>query len=46
MEIKKDNKKLIITLDAKSFLGEDTPDEKLTKDAMKAELEEMGYKVK
>lgn len=47
MEAKQDGKKLIITMDAKAYAeSEGISDEDMTKDAMKAALEEDGYTVK
>lgn len=47
MEVKQDGKKLIITMDAKAYAAsEGVSDEEMTKDALKAALEEDGYTVK
>ena len=47
MDVKLDGKKLVITADAATFLGDESvSDEELTKDAIKAELEADGYTVK
>jgi len=47
MDVKQDGKKLVITMDAKTYAeSEGVSDEEMTKDALKAELEEEGYTVK
>lgn len=47
MEVKQDGKKLVITMDAKAYAeSEGASDEDMTKDALKAALEEDGYTVK
>ena len=47
MEVKQDGKKLVITMNASMYAEqEDISDDKLTKEALKAELEEAGYTVK
>lgn len=46
MDVKVDGKKVIMTLNAKDFLGDDVKDEDLSRDSIKKELEDDGYKVK
>lgn len=47
MEIKQDSKKIIMTMDAETFAAfEEMSDEEMTKEAIKASLEEEGYIVK
>lgn len=47
IDVKQDGKKLVITMDAKSFAeSEGASDEEMTKEALKASLEEDGYTVK
>lgn len=46
-DVKQDGKKLVITMDPKSYAeSEEISDNELTKDALKAQLEEEGYTVK
>ena len=47
MDVQQDGKKVVITMDAKAFAeSEGAKEEEMTKDAIKAELEEAGYTVK
>lgn len=47
MEVKQDGTKLIITMDAKAYAqSEGISDENMTKDALRANLEENGYTIK
>lgn len=46
MDVKVDGKKVIMTLNAKDFLGDDVKDEDLSRESIKKELEDDGYKVK
>lgn len=45
-EVEQKGKKVIITMDVEKFIGEGDDDESLSKDSIKKELEEDGYKVK
>lgn len=46
-KVEQDGKKVIIKMDANTFAEQEgTPEEKMTKEAMKKALEEDGYKVK
>ena len=47
MNVKQDGKKLVITMDAKTYAqSEGASEEEMTKEALKAALEEEGYTVK
>jgi hypothetical protein len=47
LKVEQDDKKVIMTMDSKAFEEQEgTNDEEMTKDALKAKLEEQGYKVK
>ena len=47
MEVKQEGKKFIIIMDAATYAeSEGVSDEEMTKEALKAELEEDGYKIK
>lgn len=46
MDVKVEGKKVIMTLTAKDFLGSSVKDEDLSRESIKKELEDDGYKVK